>query len=91
MIETLLRLSQGHLCVLTRLNWLKSGTIVTFDLDGGGWLLPVTDASAPDIPDDLAECFTLARANSCDWLLFDNDTPLLSILPVFAGDGPECE
>ena len=86
MIETMLRLSQAHLSGATCMTWLEPGALVAFDLGGGSWLLPLADVSTEDIPADLVECFALARANACDWLLFDHDTPPLSILPVYDGD-----
>lgn len=82
MIETMLRLSQAHLSPATCSDWLEPGALIAFDLSNGSWLIPVADEHAEDIPADLTECFALARANACDWLLFDNDTPPLSILPV---------
>lgn len=83
MIETMLRLSQSHLSATTCTDWLEPGALIAFDLGNGSWLLPVPDASTQDIPADLAECCSLAHANSCDWLLFDADTPPLTILPVW--------
>ena len=83
MIETMLTLSVAHLRQHTCQNWLAGGTLVAFAKGAHGWFAPVPDASVADIPYDLAECFELARANRCDWVMFDTDIPPLTILPVY--------
>lgn len=82
-IETMLTLSTAHLRRSTCDAWLAGDTLVAFAKGDQGWFVPVPDASVADIPDDLAECFALARANRCDWVMFDGDTSPLSILPVY--------
>lgn len=78
----MLRLSQAHLPPTICGDWLEPGALIAFDLGNGSWLIPVAAEQAEDILADLIECFALARANARDWLLFNSDTPLLSILPV---------
>jgi hypothetical protein len=79
-ITKMLVISTGHLTEDTCNNW-QSGTRF-FDKGEWGFFANVGDEDE-DLPSDLRSCMALARANECDWIMFDCDGPLLKELPYY--------
>lgn len=67
-------------CYLDTEEWADN--LVFFPKCDYGWFIYVPDKNG-DVPQSLAECFNLARANLCPWLMLDRDATVVSNLPAF--------
>jgi hypothetical protein len=85
LIEKMLVLSTGHLQHDTCTQWLDTAPFAAFTKADYGWFVFVPeDLEEEVVPEELLACFVLARAQGCEWLMFDRDADTLDTLPVFA-------
>ena len=83
-IETILVLSTAHLLPHTCNAWLWETDQSVWPKGETGWFIHIPDTDPEGLPSDLAECFLLARAQNCDWIMFDAGAPVLNLLPTYS-------
>lgn len=87
-IRKFLDISTAHVSRATADKMDAGETVgVTYYKLSYGWLVYVSDPEHEDptdpIPEELARALTLARANNCDYIMFDADAERIHQLPEF--------
>lgn len=81
-------LSTGHITEQTCNNWLPANSSSRYYEKGEwGWFVHVPEdgylRTDEDLPPDLARCIHFARQRGFDWIMFDQDGPVVDHLPTY--------